>query len=251
MNELVLPEGSDLCGQCGEALDAEARFCGACGARLGSWKDAVLEPPRRARQRAQAARFWRRQSLWVAGFVLALVLLGIGLAFVGDGFPPPAAGDPDGAGVPADWAEYGLPNPESVPVSPVGAADARATRAFLVGEGAALLAFHKVSVALLEVAFEHSQAAAVRCQELVEQSIDPITAYPTELLALSAEIPHAGTASLWGNDIAAKWDLLSTCLGNADIDGIQRLQTEAAFSHVLVERQLAQLSLADDVEGWR
>ena len=228
------------CGSCNGPLEADARFCGACGALRST--GALGHPQEKrspgVRGKGRNVRRW----FWGVGVILPIALLA-SLASLRVWSEPPS----EGTG-PFDWAEHDLPDPKTVPLSPVDEHDAVATRRFLKGDGTALLDFHDVSLRLLELPVEHGQETAERCKDLVESSIDPITPHPTHLLALSAEIPDRATASIWRNDIAAKWDLLSACLKEADPDRLRRHQVEAAFNHLLVERRLVQLELGADVE---
>ena len=111
-------------------------------------------------------------------------------------------------------------------------------RAYLLAEGAPLVHFHTVTAEASEI--DVGDAGA--CESLLAEITDMFGDTPERLLALAAATPDETTAHLLINDIAAKRDLLASCVAE-DVDDAATFQAEVERSHENVSGRIAEAGL--------
>jgi hypothetical protein len=161
---------------------------------------------------------------------------------VGEDTPDPATGESGLSGA-ADPGPLDR-NPRSVALPPAEGDAGAATRAFLAAEGAELVDFHRLAESVVDLPTEASEVAG-RCREIVEGPLVEAKVRPGDLVALAARVPDESTGEMFTNEVAAIQNFLSACVDGAGEVNLERLRSEAEFTHVIVQRRLEELDALD------
>ena len=168
------------CGFCNGPLEADPRYCRACGRPV-----APSRRPAPVRVILTRRRIAATAVVTLALGVMAILLTG------------PFGGSAPASGPPFD------DGPEPV-------------RAYLLSEGAPLIKFHTVTADASVIDVRDADACNSRLSEIATRFGDT----PERLVVLAAATPDETTAHLLVNDIAAKRDLLAACAaGRAEVAG--------------------------------